>query len=211
MAFADGWVCRACWKPNRQRDERCYVCKVPRGADASFVEAERKARELANKQPRPEQVPDWLVALPAVVFAWMGWLYRKGAIVVVFFSLLLIFVSPLLTLVGFGVAIAYYVNGVVYRAISNGMRNRAIWAFFVGLLLTGLPAASFIYVQIAFPVPPGQIPASAEATVNLVMAVSWVNALVCGLAAACALVGLVLFFTRPAPRGVAAPQPQPQP
>ena len=25
-----GWVCRACWRPNGPREERCYRCHTPR-------------------------------------------------------------------------------------------------------------------------------------------------------------------------------------
>ncbi len=28
--FRDGWVCRACWKPNKAAETRCYRCKTPR-------------------------------------------------------------------------------------------------------------------------------------------------------------------------------------
>ena len=66
MTFADGWTCRACWKPNRGRDPICLRCETPRDADAAQVEQRRAA--AAARAEQPEAVPDIVVALPVVIF-----------------------------------------------------------------------------------------------------------------------------------------------
>ena len=43
--FDDGWVCRACWKPNRADETACYRCKTPRDAQKA-VEAGSKVAVL---------------------------------------------------------------------------------------------------------------------------------------------------------------------
>src|SRR4026209_2650270 len=63
--FEDGWTCRACWKPNRDRDPVCLRCKTPREADDAEVEERRAAAAAGAGQP--EAVPDFVVALLLVI------------------------------------------------------------------------------------------------------------------------------------------------
>lgn len=205
MAFADGWVCRACWKPNRQRDTRCYVCKVPRGADSAAVETERKAREAAKLNPRPESAPDWLVALPVVVFNAEGWVWRVLAIV------LAILAVPVGVIVGFAATIVLlviaaigYVLGRVYPFLATNMRERRLWAFVLGLLLSGPPGASIVSVAASWPgrsasAPP---PDALQVFMDFLWLFAWIEAVAFEIAAVAALIGLILSIVRPAVRFV---------
>ena len=211
MAFADGWVCRACWKPNRQRDERCYVCKVPRRADEAVIEVERKARKAATERPLAEPVPDWLVALPAVVFAWTGILWRRASIFIAVTSVLAVLGGvPEQAAAILALAAVYYAIGAGFGAISNGMRSRGVWAFFAGFVAAGVPTALTIWALFALSTTaaPGWLPAWFTTLATASTIAGWVTFVLNGLAAVCALVGLILALMRPAPQAVrGAPQP----
>src|SRR5918996_1221235 len=111
MTFSDGWVCRACWLANRPRDEVCYRCKTPRGADDAQIEAQRKAAE--ERAAQPEAVPDVVVALPAVVFRVYARVWIRGGLIVF---------------------------GFMAGEVSDGMRDREPWAFVMGLIMSVVAA-----------------------------------------------------------------------
>lgn len=212
MAFADGWVCRACWKPNRQRDTRCYVCKVPRRADAAVVEVERRVRKAAKERPPAEPAPDWLVALPVIVFSGWGWILRKGSILSVVLAFPAMALSPYLggaLLVG---ALVQYPMGMLYRALANGMRNRSAWAFIVGFVVAGPPSlyGALLMAAILSSTAYARLPQSLEGMVMFGIVIVSVEIVAFGAAAVCAVLGLVLSIVRPAIRAVAGtPQPAP--
>src|SRR5688572_24024632 len=89
MTFADGWICKACWKSNRPQDPVCYRCKTPRDADELGVEAQRAA--VAAKAEQPEAVPDIVVALPVVIFRGYSRVWLRGGMGVMALLLLLVF------------------------------------------------------------------------------------------------------------------------
>jgi hypothetical protein len=48
--FENGWICKSCWKPNREQDVRCYRCKAPNPAYDIVTQAHERA-------PRPPRTP----------------------------------------------------------------------------------------------------------------------------------------------------------
>ena len=57
VTFADGWICKACWKSNRPQDPVCYRCKTPQDADDATVDAQRLPRKRHRPSvPRPFQM-----------------------------------------------------------------------------------------------------------------------------------------------------------
>ena len=129
-----------CWKSNRGiQDATCWQCASPRGLTESAAEVERKAREavIAN---RAKPVPDLLVALPVVVFAATPRTWRRGGL-----SLLAVQV-----LHGDGRhdrrSLVATASGVRLLAdeVMDGMRERTIWAFVVGLILSVVGAVGSV-------------------------------------------------------------------
>ena len=186
MTFADGWVCRACWLSNRPRDAVCYRCKLPREADAAQIEAQHKASEaLAAK---PEAVPDIVVALPAVVFRVYARVWMRGGIGLGGFLALLIFsgvtdVTWLLLTAGFCGGLIVF--GFMAGEVSDGMRDREVWAFIAGLILAVVGAIGSVLAFQVFA--PG---------IGNPTAIRWGSLIVFGGAGLAAAAGLVLMFLR---------------
>jgi hypothetical protein len=67
--FENGWICKSCWKPNREQDVRCYRCKAPNPAYDIVTQVHERA-------PRPPRQPVLRPALgrsrAAIVRAWTG-------------------------------------------------------------------------------------------------------------------------------------------
>ena len=186
MAFVDGWVCRACWKPNRPQDELCYRCKTPRDADASEIEARQKA--AAARAEEPEKVPDLLVALPVVIFRGYSRVWIRGGLGVLGLLALLAFggvtdVGYLLLTGGLGAGLV--VIGFASREVAESMRDRELWAFLAGVALS---VVAVIGSVTAFEVlAPGLVNPSA---------IRWGSAIVFGGAGAAAGAGLFLLIRR---------------
>jgi hypothetical protein len=183
--FADGWTCRACWKPNRGRDPICLRCKTPREADAAEVEERRVA--AAARAAQPEAVPDIVVALPVVIFRSFARVWLRSGFFVLALPLLLAFggvtdIGPLLFTGGFGAGLI--ATGFIAGEVAEGMRDREIWAFVVGL---GLSVVATIGSVLAFQVFGPEL-------VNPT-AIRWVSVIVFGGAAVAAIAGLVMMFT----------------
>lgn len=209
VTFADGWICLACWKPNQRGDERCYRCKALRGAGPATATPEPSdPAAQAVESSRAEAVPDIVVAVPAMVFSWMGWIWRKCAVLFLILSVLLAIVDLATALVGVGIAAVYYLIGLVYRAIANGMRDRALWALLTGVVVAGIPTATHVYVLFFAQMSP--LPAATPEPVATIIAVSaalsWLSLAMNGSAAGCALVGLVLVVVRPSSKGLPSEQ-----
>jgi hypothetical protein len=185
VATATGWVCKVCWKWNRPQDDPCYKCKTPRGViDDAEVEAHRKVREAKANQPEP--VPDIVVAVPVVVFRAYGRVWLRGGIGLLGLLALEAFAAvsdPIWFALTAGFAAAMIVCGFLAGEVAEGMRNREVWAFLVGI---GLSVVAVIGSITAFSV-------FAEGLVNL-NAVRWGSLLVFGGAGVAALVGLVMLF-----------------
>ena len=186
MTFADGWICKACWKSNRPQDPVCYRCKTPRDADEAAVEAQRAAAEA--KAVQPEAVPDIVVALPVVIFRSYARVWQRGGFVVLGFLALIALggvtdVGYLLLTAALGAGLI--VSGYLAVEVAEEMRNREVWAFAVGIVISVVAViSSVLAVNI---LAPGVFNATA---------VRWVSVIVFGGAGVAALAGLVLLFVR---------------
>ena len=137
MTFAEGWVCRSCWKPNRAQDSRCYRCKTARDADDATVELQR--RERVEKASREERVPAAVSALPATVFAWYGRLVILGGVLFLLLTPLVLGnpEAPENTLIiWLGLAVGTLLVGFAMRWASGAMRASNPWGFVVALVVS---------------------------------------------------------------------------
>lgn len=186
MTFADGWVCRACWKSNRPQDAVCYRCRTPRDADEDAVEATRKAAAARTEQP--EAVPDIVVALPVVIFRGYSKAWLRGGLVTL--GLLILIAIGGVTDVGYllltgGLGAGLIVIGILAGETADAMRDRQAWAFIVGV---GLAVAGGIGSVLAFDdLAPGLISPTA---------IRWGSVVVFGGAGLAATAGLVTMFVR---------------
>ena len=184
--FADGWTCRACWKPNRAQDPICLRCKTPREADEAEVE-QRRATAAARAEP-PEAVPDIVVALPVVIFGSYARVWMRSGFGLLALPLLLAFGGVtdigLLVFTG-GFAAGLLITGFLAGEVAEGMRDREVWAFIVGV---GLSVVAVVGSVLAFEVfAPGLINPNA---------VRWTSVIVFGGAGAAAIGGLVMMYVR---------------
>jgi hypothetical protein len=186
MTFADAWICKACWKPNRQQDAACYRCKTPRDADEAAIAARRAAADARAEQP--EKMPDIVVALPVVIFRGYSRAWLRAGLGVLGFLLLLVFGG--LTDVGYllltgGMGGGLIVVGFLAGEVSDAMRNREAWAFAVGI---GLSIVAVIGSVLAFEIlAPGLVDPTA---------IRWGSVIVFGGAGLAAVAGLVLLVAR---------------
>jgi len=138
MTATSGWVCKVCWKWNRPEDDPCYKCKAPRGVtDDAQVEEHRKALEA--KAAEPEPVPDIVVALPVWVFRGYARVWLRGGIGLLGL-LALMALGGVTHLIWFaltaGFSAALVVCGFLAGEVADGMRNREVWAFLTGIVLS---------------------------------------------------------------------------
>jgi hypothetical protein len=195
MTSVDGWVCKVCWKLNRPRDEVCWKCKTARGViDESEVEAQRKAIEARAALPEP--VPDIVVAVPVWVFRGYGKVWFRGAFGLLGLLALMAF-GGVTDLIWFGLtagfAVALLVCGLLAGEVAEGMRDREIWAFLVGIALSVVAVISSVAAFSVF----------APDLVNP-NAIRWGSLIVFGGAGVAALVGLVMVIRNGGARARAA-------
>jgi hypothetical protein len=189
MVFADGWTCPVCWKSNRAIDPVCYRCKTPRGVSIEEAEGQRKA--LAALAERPEPVPDWLVALPVVIFRGYAKAWRRGAFGALGFLALMVFggVTDVGWLIVTGLlAVGLFVSGLAAGEVIDGMRNREVWAFIFGIVLAVIGLIGSI----------GAFQILAPGLFNPT-AIRWGSIVVFGGAGVAAAAGLVLIIVRREP------------
>lgn len=183
MTSVDGWVCKVCWKLNRPRDEVCWKCKTARGVtDEAEVEAQRKAIEARAALPEP--VPDIVVAVPVWVFRGYGKVWFRGAFGLLGLVALMAFggVTDLIWFVlTAGFAVALLVCGLLAGEVAEGMRDREIWAFLVGIALSVVAVIGSVAAFSVFA--PGLVNPNA---------IRWGSLIVFGGAGVAALVGLVM-------------------
>jgi hypothetical protein len=186
MTEATGWVCKVCWKWNRPEDDPCFRCKSPRGvsdaADEAEVEAHRKAREAKGAMPEP--VPDLLVAVPVVVFRSYAKVWFRGGISLLGLLALMAFgavTDPIWYALTIGFSAGLIVSGFLAGEVAEGMREREIWAFLVGIVLSVVAVIGSILAFSVFA--PGLVNPTA---------VRWGSVLVFGGAGVAAVAGLVM-------------------
>ena len=185
MTASTGWVCKVCWKWNRPEDDPCYKCKTPRGVtDDAQVAAHRKALEA--KAAEPEPVPDIVVALPVWVFRGYARAWVRGGIGLLGL-LALMALGGVSDLIWFaltaGFSAGLVVSGILAGEVADGMRNRELWAFLVGIALSVVAVIGSITAFSVF----------APGLVNPV-AVRWGSLIVFGGAGLAAAGGLVMLL-----------------
>jgi hypothetical protein len=204
MPSADAWVCRVCWKLNRPRDEDCWKCKTVRGIDEEQAEERRKA--IAARAALPGPVPDLVVALPVVIFRSYGRVWIRGGIGLFGLLALIVFggVTDVvwLVLTG-GFAAGLVLCGFLAGEVSEGMRDREVWAFVVGVVLSVVAVIGSVAAFEIFA--PGLVNPNA---------IRWGSVIVFGGAGVAAFGGLVLLVMNrnkqqpePAPAGETTPEP----
>ena len=181
----DDWICRVCWKPNRAQDPACYKCRTVRGVTADQAAEAQKAIEAAKAAPEP--VPDWVLALPVVIFRSYGKVWFRAGIGLLGILALEIFaavtdVDWYILTVGF--AAGLMIAGALAGEVSEGMRAREVWAFLVGI---GLSVVAVI----------GSITAFSVLAPDLVNpnAIRWGSVVLFGGAGVAATVGLYKVVT----------------
>jgi len=185
------WICRGCWKPNRLRDERCFMCKLPRDADPALVKQQVAINEARAAVANP--VPDLLITLPAAIFRWYGRLLLfLAAVLFILLALVGLGGGDDANVIAGGVVMAAYLGvGLLFRFLANGMEDRNPWAFLIAFVVTG--ATTTVAVMQLFVLP---TPVATGLDPQATAIESWVTLIISGSAAACALAGLVLLVTR---------------
>ena len=186
MTVGERWICQVCWKSNNARDTACWKCRSPRELPREAVQGQREA--LAARALQPEVVPDLVVALPVVIFRSYAKAWQRGGLGMLVVPLLMAFagyaeLGPLL--VTGGLAIGLIGFGFLAGEVIEGMREREVWAFLVGLVLAIVGGIGSVVAFQAFApdlIHPG--------------AVRFGSLIVFGGAGAAALAGLVLLLTR---------------
>ena len=186
MTFADGWICKACWKSNRPQDPICYRCKTPRDADDEAVKATRAAADARAEQP--EAVPDVVVALPVVIFRSYARVWQRGGFGVLGFLVLIalggVTDTGYLLLTGV-LGAGLIVSGFLAVEVAEEMRNREVWAFVVGIVISIVAVISSVLAVNVLA--PGLFDPTA---------VRWLSAIVFGGAGLAAAAGLLMMFVR---------------
>jgi hypothetical protein len=182
MTATSGWICKVCWKWNRPQDAACYKCKSPQGlTDDSQVAEQRKVLEA--KAAEPEPVPDLVVAVPVWVYRGYARVWLRGGMGLLGLLALMAF-GGVTDLVWYGLtagfAVCLIVGGFMAGEVAEGMRNREIWAFVVGIALAIVGVIGSITAFSVF-----------APDVNL-NAVRWGSVLIFGGAGIAAGVGVVM-------------------
>ena len=150
------------------------------------MEVEERRAAAAARAEQPEAVPDIVVALPVVIFRSYARVWMRSGIGLLALPLVLAFggVADLTWLLFTGgFAAALVVTGFLAGEVSEGMRDREIWAFLVGV---GLSVVSVIGSVMAFEV-------FAADLINP-NAVRWGSVIVFGGAGVAAIGGLVMMY-----------------
>lgn len=186
MTVGDRWICQVCWKSNHPQAAACWHCRTSRDLDRDRVEEQRVA--VASKKEAPEAIPDIVVALPVVIFRGYAKTWLRGGLAMIALPVILglggVTDVTYLLFTG-GLAAGLIVFGFLAGEVADGMRDREVWAFLVGV---GLAVVGAIGSVLAFEVfVPGLINPTA---------VRWSSIIVFGGAGLAAAAGLVLMYLR---------------
>jgi hypothetical protein len=190
MPAPNTWICRGCWKPNRLRDARCFMCKLPRDADAAQIQHQAAVNQARTAPP---DLPDIVLNVPVIIFRW----YARG--------LLLIAVLLFVILVGeatSGAPDAHVIQGalvmgaclgagILFRALAGAMQDGNPWVYMTALVAAGAMTALAAVQLFVLPVPLGTGIDPRAATVR-----TWITLVISGSAAICAGVGLAISVSR---------------
>jgi hypothetical protein len=195
MTVGDRWICQVCWKSNHPQAEDCWHCRTSRHLEKDQVEDRRVA--VAAKKDAPEAIPDIVVALPVVIFRGYAKTWLRGGLGMIALPVILglggVTDVTYLLFTG-GLAAGLIVFGFLAGEVADGMRDREVWAFLVGV---GLAVVGAIGSVLAFEL---FVPGLVNPT-----AVRWGSILVFGGAGLAAIAGLVLMYLRREGRGGSEP------
>ena len=155
--FPDGWICRACWKPNRPSDDRCYVCKTPREQQVAVEAGSLKERTDPTWKKRRRQ--DANLGLVAAIVAWPMWLSGGLSILIAIFVAFLALIAgdrvdasgTSLRLVLIITAAITAVFGMIAIFVSRSIRRQARWAYALAILVYGVPALVALLASVPLP------------------------------------------------------------
>jgi hypothetical protein len=203
--FKDSWVCRACWKPNRAGDNRCYRCKTPRDAQASV-----EAGSLKEKADPAWQLRGRLDAQFPLVAYLLSWPFRISGVLSIVSGVLIFLIGlladtsvdptfmgiPPNVMIGL-IGLAVIIIGALQLFVGRSIQRFARWAYVLALLTT---------VPYSFPTLLGlvEVPPSAgdgAATASLIGA--WIYF-------ALAVMAAFLLVTSFVPRREPRPEAQPE-
>ena len=140
----DGWVCRACWKPNRPGDDRCYVCKTPRGEQANVEAGSQK--HMADATWKLKGRLDTELSIVALIVSWPMWLSGVlGMIAAVLTFILALVAGDRVDQSGTSVRLVLGITAAVIAIfaalwifVSRSVRRHARWAYVIAILTFGL-------------------------------------------------------------------------
>ena len=197
MTVGDRWICQVCWKSNHPQAVACWHCKTARDIDTDHVEEQRVA--IASRKDAPEAIPDIVVALPVVIFRGYAKTWLRGGLGMIALPVLLglggVTDVTYLLFTG-GLAAGLIAFGFLAGEVADGMRDREVWAFLVGV---GLSVVGAIGSVLAFEV---FVPDLINPT-----AIRWSSIIVFGGAGLAAAAGLVLMYLRREGRPAASQNP----
>lgn len=186
MTVGDRWICQVCWKSNHPQATACWHCRTTRDLEKDRIEEERVA--VASKKEAPEAIPDIVVALPVVIFRGYARTWLRGGLAMIALPVLLglggVTDVTYLLFTG-GLAAGLIVFGFLAAEVADGMRDREVWAFLVGVGLAVVGAIGSVLAFEAF------LPDLVDPT-----AVRWGSILVFGGAGLAAAAGLMLMYLR---------------
>ena len=105
------------------------------------------ASEKEAQAEKPEAVPDVVVAVPVVIFAATRRVWQRGGFVVLGFLILIAIggvtdIGYLLLTGGMGGGLI--VSGILAGEVAEEMRNREVWAFVVGIVISFVAVISSV-------------------------------------------------------------------
>ena len=139
-----GWVCRACWRPNGPKEERCYRCHTPRDQQLSVEAGSLKAQtepgyELKGRLDVDLSILAYLTAWPLRVLGGLGIVVGVGIALLSLLNsiegrpdVLGLPFNTYVTLFGMFVVLM----GVLQIFLARSVRRHARWAYVVVLLLS---------------------------------------------------------------------------
>ena len=138
MAIDGAWMCRACWKTNRPQDTRCYRCHTRRDADQATIDRRRGMSGAPMAKDDARGMLEVLLSLPAVVFSFFWRLNVLGGILFLVLAALFAVSADghLAALVALGFAAGTFLLAILMRWTSGAMRERNLWGWVVGLVVS---------------------------------------------------------------------------
>ena len=149
---------------------------------------EERRAAAAARAVQPEAVPDIVVALPVVIFRSYARAWMRGGLGLLAVPLLLAFGGVTdLTWLFFsgGFAVGLVIFGLLAGEVADGMRDREVWAFVAGVVMSIVAAIGSVMAFDVFA--PGLISPTA---------VRWLSLIIFGGSGAAAVAGLVLMYVR---------------